>query len=152
MKLQWMIHLCKLLKCLLNFVNAKFCEWILIIQYFLAYWERSKVGLQSECLRVKCLTNDITTYFRATRPEAMDDEVTQILKKWSLNSKTNIESLNQSQKEAFDSRTYTRVKKRTSGMSDSERGAQPMETEVISRFSYSQPSGFSLKLLLERRN
>ncbi|CRK95626.1 CLUMA_CG009084, isoform A [Clunio marinus] len=48
--------------------------------------------------------------FILTKSEAMDDEVTQIIKKWNLSAKKeNSENINR--KDAFDSRTFTRPKK-----------------------------------------
>lgn len=60
--------------------------------------------------------------FLVIRPEEMDDEVTQIFKKWKLNNplpkKDNVNSNNNN--ETFDSRTFTRPpKRRTFNMPDS---------------------------------
>lgn len=56
--------------------------------------------------------------YRVIRPEAMDDEVTQIFKKWKLNNglpkkdSENINTTNHNANETFDSRTFTRPAKR----------------------------------------
>jgi hypothetical protein len=51
-----------------------------------------------------------------------DDEVTQILKKWNLSNpppKNNAENINTiNQNESFDSRTFTRPKRRTFAAND----------------------------------
>ncbi|KAL7040244.1 hypothetical protein ACKWTF_000315 [Chironomus riparius] len=64
--------------------------------------------------------------FLVIRAEAMDDEVTQIFKKWKLNNPLpkkdveNINSVNIVNNETFDSRTFTRpAKRRTFNISDS---------------------------------
>lgn len=66
-------------------------------------------------------------YCRVIRPEAMDDEVTQIFKKWKLNNpmpKKDVENINSvnvnsNNNETFDSRTFTRPpKRRTFNVSD----------------------------------
>lgn len=58
------------------------------------------------------------SFRRLSKPEAMDDEVTQILKKWNktynnLHPKKDVElSRTIDQNETFDSRTFTRPNKR----------------------------------------
>lgn len=67
-------------------------------------------------------------YYRVIRPEAMDDEVTQIFKKWKLNNpmpKKDVENINTvnvngNNETNFDSRTFTRPpKRRTFNISES---------------------------------
>lgn len=63
---------------------------------------------------------------RLSRPETMnDDEVTQILKKWSLSNpppKKNAENVNTLNQNEFDSRTFTRPKRR--GFAEPEQNSQ----------------------------
>lgn len=59
------------------------------------------------------------SFRRLSKPEAMDDEVTQILKKWNktynnLHPKKDVELPKTTDpNETFDSRTFTRPKRRT---------------------------------------
>jgi hypothetical protein len=51
--------------------------------------------------------------FRMSKPEAMDDEVTKILKKWNMNNPAPTKDVaNMMQNETFDTRTFTRPKRR----------------------------------------
>lgn len=55
--------------------------------------------------------------YRFTRAEEMDDEVTQIFKKWKLNNpplpkQNGSENINNSRNETFDTRTFTRPTRR----------------------------------------
>lgn len=64
----------------------------------------------------------------------MDDEVTKILKKWNLNNpapaKPSITSNgSHPNNETFDSRTYTRPKRRLISLSDPRRSISTTETE-----------------------
>lgn len=57
------------------------------------------------------------TFCRLSKPEAMDDEVSQILKKWNLSNtapKSDVENGN----ESFDTRTFTRPTKRRTFTND----------------------------------
>lgn len=57
------------------------------------------------------------SFFRLSKPEAMDDEVSQILKKWNLSNpapKRDVQNVN----ESFDTRTFTRPTKRRTFTND----------------------------------
>lgn len=64
----------------------------------------------------------------------MDDEVTQILKKWNLNNPAPRKEENRFQNETFDSRTFTRPKRRifnqTTSISETEAEPFSMESGV----------------------
>jgi hypothetical protein len=75
---------------------------------------------------------DFSLLHRLPKSEMNDDEVTQILKKWSSNNPPprKVASLS-SHNETFDSRTYTRPKRKTLNMSDTaERDLQSVESGV----------------------
>ena len=86
----------------------------------------------------------------------MDDEVTQIFKKWKLNNplpkkdNENINSVNIVNNETFDSRTFTRpAKRRTFNISDSNTppSLQTLNSEMQSMESGVSPALNLLKLL-----
>lgn len=62
------------------------------------------------------------TFFRLSKPEAMDDEVSKILRKWNLSNpapKQDIENVrSNANNETFDTRTFTRPAKRRTFMND----------------------------------
>lgn len=75
---------------------------------------------------------DFSLLHRLPKSEMNDDEVTQILKKWSSNNPPprKVASLS-SHNETFDSRTYTRPKRKTLNMSDAaESDLQSVESGV----------------------
>lgn len=71
--------------------------------------------------------------FRVSKPEVMDDEVTEILKKWNLSNPAPKKdfALNTAlhQPEHFDSRTFTRPKRRIFAANDQTQCISTPETD-----------------------
>lgn len=72
-------------------------------------------------------------YFRASTAEDMDVEVTQILKKWNLSNPVPRQQIEirdvPSQQEVFDSRTFTRSKRRFNASDPASRTAKEAQSD-----------------------
>lgn len=112
------------------------------------------VCLMTTLCRNYCMPSLCSFFYicRFIRPEEMDDEVTQIFKKWKLNNPTLpkkdeeiiVAPSNVNRNETFDTRTFTRPPKRRTFISEQQVGTPP-KTNLTENDMQSIESGVCLE-------